>query len=286
MDRGSDDYRLLDFGDGRKLEQFGPYVLDRPAPAAEGVSRRDESSWRRADAVFVRGEGDQGTWRRAGDMPESWTISCAGLCLEIKPTPFGHVGFFPEQIANWQWIATQVSQARRPLKVLHLFAHTGGATLAAAAAGAEVVHVDSARNTVGWARRNAQYSGLAEAPIRWIVEDAARFARREWKRGNRYDAVILDPPSFGHGGKRETWKIDSDLPELLRTCAELTSDDRAFLLLTCHTPGFESGRLRSLLAEALESESGARLEAAPLTVKDANGRELPSGYVARWSNRG
>jgi 23S rRNA (cytosine1962-C5)-methyltransferase len=278
-----DDYRLLDFGHGRKLEQIGPYVLDRPSPAAEHASpRENDSTWRQADGRFERHGGERGTWRWTSDVPESWTISFAGLRLEIKPTPFGHVGFFPEQFANWTWIAEQIGRHAGPLKVLNLFAHTGGSTLAAAAAGAEVVHVDSARNTVGWARRNAALSGLADAPIRWIVEDAVRFVRREVKRGNRYHAAILDPPTFGHGAKRDTWKLQNDLPELLQLCGELTADRRAFVLLTCHTPGYESERLRSLLAETLGVSDDARIEAAPLSLKDPRGRELLGGYTASW----
>ncbi|MDA1051669.1 MAG: class I SAM-dependent methyltransferase [Planctomycetota bacterium] len=220
----------------------------------------------------------------AGALPSTWTIKHGELVFELQPTPFGHVGVFPEQAANWDWIAKQVARESRPLRVLNLFAYTGGSTLAAAAAGAEVVHVDSAKNTVAWARRNAELSGLSEKPIRWIAEDAKKFAARELRRGNRYDAVILDPPSYGHGAKGETWKITRDLHPLLTTCAKLTEGHRAFMLLTCHSPGFESPEVEAILADAVFGTCQAGATARPLTLTCIDGRQLPSGVVARWPN--
>src|SRR5215469_2034541 len=216
------DYQLVDFGRGRKLEQFGAYLLDRPSPAAEGQDRSDPQAWKLATARYDRTAGEHGDWRPvaadAPPLPERWTARYGPISLELKPTDFGHLGVFPEQAGNWDWIAGQIARAGRRLKVLNLFGYTGASTLAAAAAGAEVVHVDAARNTVDWARRNAEQSGLAPAPIRWIHEDAVTFVRRELKRNNGYDAVILDPPSYGHGAKAQTWKIDQ-LPALLADCA-------------------------------------------------------------------
>ncbi|NUQ64965.1 MAG: class I SAM-dependent methyltransferase [Pirellulales bacterium] len=267
-------YQLLDFGEGRRLERFGPLVLDRASPAAEKEGKGDPDAWRRADARF-----DQ-TWQCRGDLPERWAIAHGKVMFELKRTEFGHLGVFPEQAANWDWLEERLRAERAPIKVLNLFAYTGGSTLAAAAAGAEVVHVDAARNIVAWARRNGELSGLADAPIRWIAEDAMKFVRRELRRGNRYDAVILDPPSYGHGAHGEVWRLSKHLPKLLAMCDELTAGRRRFVLLTCHTPGFGPERLRDILAETL-GDLGTVL-AAELTIRAATGRRLPAGVVARW----
>ena len=198
------------------------------------------------------------------------------------------MGLFPEQAENWEWILEQcrlsVSQrpAERP-KILNLFAYTGGSTLAAAAAGAEVVHVDAAKNVVAWARRNAELSGLADAPVRWIAEDAVKFVKRELRRGNRYDAVILDPPSYGHGPRGEVWRLAKHLPRLLSLCGELTAGRLQFMLLTCHTPGYDAAALREMLLEAVGGEGTAA--ARQLTLRSAAGRELPSGVAVRWAKR-
>jgi 23S rRNA (cytosine1962-C5)-methyltransferase len=277
-----DQYQLLDFGAERKLERFGNYLLDRYSPPAEDVRKSNSAEWKNVHARFERTEGDEGRWKPADALPATWTIAHAELTFELQATPFGHVGVFPEQAANWDWIAKQVTRASRPLRVLNLFAYTGGSTLAAAVAGAEVVHVDSAKNTVAWARRNAELSGLADKPIRWIAEDAKKFAERELRRGNRYDAVILDPPSYGHGPKGEAWKITRDLHPLLTTCAELTEGQRAFMLLTCHSPGFDPPEVEAMLADAVFGTCQAGATARSLTISCVDGRELPSGVVARW----
>ena len=277
-----DQYELIDFGDGRRLERFGGVLVDRPCPAAEGLAQSDADLWTDADARYEQIVGSEGDWRSRQPLPEPWSIGHDSLTLELKPTPFGHLGIFPEQAPHWGWIAERVSRAGRPLKVLNLFAYTGGSTLAAAAAGAEVVHVDAARNIVAWARHNAERSGLADAPIRWIVEDAATFVRREVKRKNQYDAVILDPPSYGHGPQGEVWKIEADLITLLEGCRELTRTSRALMLLTCHSPNFGPAELEAALAEAVCGHCGAGAEASDMTIDTADGRRLPSGAVARW----
>ena len=315
-------YELLDFGDGRKLERFGPSTLDRPCAAAEGAPKARPELWRAATARYDRTQGDQGVWTPKSSLPPNWSVSflidlnsrgptarrplpatttiAARWCpvaaneqskpitltFQLHASPFGHVGVFPEQRENWEWIARQVvkSQAalRRPLRVLNLFAHTGGSTLAAAAAGAEVVHIDAARNIVDRARRNAEISGLADRTIRWIAEDAARFCQRELKRGNRYDAAILDPPSYGHGPKGEPWKIADDLLPLLTLCGELTADRRAFVVVTCHTPGMGPAELAAYLAEGIVGHCGQPPDAGELFLTTRGGRRLPSGVVARW----
>lgn len=310
-------YELLDFGEGRKLERFGGCVIDRPSPAAEGAAcALDKRVWSRADARFERIAHDEGEWQVARESQEPWFVEHGAWRLELKRTEFGHVGVFPEQAENWDWLERQTRAAGRPLKILNLFAYTGASTLAAAAAGASVVHVDAARNTVGWASRNARHSDLAEAPIRWIVEDAARFVRREVRRGNTYDAVILDPPSYGHGPKGEPWKLGEQLMPLLCDCAVLlglqpapaavaakasmraASDvagaaDRddvvsqehaaAFVLLTCHSPGFGPAELGACLSDAFFGSCGPRVEAKRLKLRVGDGRSLDAGVVARWS---
>ena len=291
----SGEYELLDFGEGRKLEQFGPHIIDRPAPAAETTRRFQPDAWSRAAARFElygdqRG-GERGRWIPADALPERWTIAFGPMRLELKATDFGHLGVFPEQAENWDWIAEQVQAAAKAgqrLKVLNLFAHTGGTTLAAAIAGAEVVHVDSSKSAVAWARRNAELSGLTDAPIRWIVEDAPRFVRRELNRGNYYDAVILDPPSYGHGPAGETWKLESDLPDLLRVCAELTARRLQLLLLTCHTPVVTPEQAKTLLIQAAESvdqtaATAAAISGRGLELKRPDGAALSCGVVARCS---
>jgi 23S rRNA (cytosine1962-C5)-methyltransferase len=290
----ADDYALLDFGDGGKLERFGQFILDRPCPAAEGVRRADPDAWRRATARFeLTGEqrgGQRGRWLPDGVLPASWAIAIDALRFEIKPTDFGHVGLFPEQITNWRWIAERVQSQIAPQaaggarpRILNLFAYTGGSTLAAAAVGAEVVHVDSSRAAVAWARRNAELSGLSAAPIRWIVEDAARFVRRELARCRQYDGIILDPPSYGHGPAGEVWKLEADLPPLLVDCARLCAARHRWLLLTCHTPQITELTGRELVAAGIENTAAGASEAISvreLTLASANGRPLGCGIVA------
>lgn len=279
-----DQYQLVDFGEGRRLERFGNLLLDRPAPAVEGLAKSDRQLWNTATARFERGDGDAGRWQSSHELPEKWHVGHGSLTLELKLTQLGQVGLFPEQAENWDWIGQQASRKREsdaPLRVLNLFAYTGGSTLAAACAGAEVTHVDAARNIVAWARHNAELSGLASAPIHWIVEDAAKFVKREIRRGNRYDAVILDPPSYGHGARGEVWRLANDLPHLLELCGELTAGRRQFILMTCHTPDFGPSRLRRMMVEALGPAEPGHLAAHELTIEAANGREFPCGVAVR-----
>ncbi len=274
-------YQLMDFGDARRLERFGEYVLDRPCPAAQGIQKADPGKWNSADARYAKNDSGDGNWRSKNRMPLSWMIHHGRVQMELKLTDFGHVGVFPEHAGNWDWITRQLKAAGEPLKVLNLFAYTGGATLACAAAGAEVVHVDSAQNSVLWARRNTEASGLGDASIRWITEDSLKFVARELKRGNKYHGVVLDPPSYGHGPKGEVWKIQEHLPELLENCAELTRHDRRFILLSCHTTGYVPADLKRILKEAKITKG--KIQAGGLAVRSVDGRNLPSGIAARWS---
>jgi 23S rRNA (cytosine1962-C5)-methyltransferase len=284
----SEHYELLDFGAGRKLERFGAVVLDRPSPAAEDFAKLQPKLWREATARYERTQGDKGVWRPHGAVPDHWKVSfdTSAITFQLQVSPFGHIGVFPEQHENWEWIARRVGKAQvtlgRPLKVLNLFAYTGGSTIAAASAGAKVVHIDAARNIVDRARANAALSGLADRPIRWITEDAAKFCRREFKRGNRYDAVILDPPTYGHGPNGESWNIADDLLPLLALCGELTAENRMLIVVTCHTPGIGPAELAAYLAEGFFGNCAASPASGEMLLKTSDGRKLPSGVYVRW----
>lgn len=287
----SGDYELLDFGEGRKLERFGSILLDRPSPAAEGTVRSRPGFWTKSAARFRGSRAGDGRWEPETRRwtPADWDFVHVGeapIRLRLEALPSGQVGVFPEQRENWEWIARQVARPEAvegpPRRVLNLFAYTGASTLAAAAAGAHVVHVDAARNIVERARENARLSDLADRPIRWITEDAIKFCQRELKRGNRYDAVILDPPSYGHGPQGEPWKIGQHLLPLLKLCGELTAASRAFVLVTSHSPGIGPAELAAYLAEGIFGHCGQPPSAGELYLETLDDRRLPSGVFARW----
>ncbi len=274
------EYQLVDFGAGRKLERFGSHLVDRPAPAATAAKVADPAAWSAVAARYDRVAAAEGKWTIAAAVPDAWTIHWREVALELKLTDFGHLGLFPEHAKSWAWLVEQIALAQRQLTVLNLFAYTGGATLAMAAAGARVVHVDSARSVVAWARRNAEQSGLSAAPIRWIVEDAPKFVRRELARGNHYDAVVLDPPSYGHGPKGEPWKFDAGVADLVRDCVRLGGDRLQFMLLACHTAGFSSRQAEGLLSSTTDGVGRVAVEAVELS--SGSGRRLPCGIAASW----
>ncbi|TWU29658.1 class I SAM-dependent methyltransferase [Bythopirellula polymerisocia] len=287
MPKDEPTYELIDFGDGRKLERFGAWVLDRPAPGENGPPSHPDL-WKSATAQYTGGRATEGTWKPA---IKKWAESSVDFPVKLaedvdfrillSPLPSGQIGVFPEQLGNWQWIAKQ-SIKTPAAKVLNLFGYTGGSTLAAAVAGAEVTHVDAAKSMVARARENAVLSGLSEAPIRWIVEDAVKFCQREVKRGNFYDAVILDPPSYGHGPKGENWSIKRDLLPLLSLCGELMAGHPKFVLLTCHTPGMGAAELSAYLSDGLFGHCGQPPECGRLNLKTSGDRKLVSGEFARW----
>ena len=278
---------MLDFGAGRKLEQFGSIVIDRPAPAATGEPR-DPTLWETADWQFRGDKIGGGEWTaRDPDSEETSLIDCpigdnGGFRLALDRLPNGQVGLFPEQFPNWKWIANRATRAGRTIRLLNLFGYTGGSTLAAAVAGAEVTHVDASRPAVKLARRNAELSGLGDQPIRWVVEEAVKYAAREVKRGSHYDAIVLDPPSYGHGPKGEAWQLTRDLPKLLRLCRDLTQGAPQFVLLTCHTQGIGQAELSAYVADGMFGHCGAPPKTERLWLRTAGGRKLPSGISARW----
>ncbi len=273
------DYELVDFGEGRKLERFGECLLDRPCPAAVGEVLAKPQAWGEAAARYDGQRAADGKWLEKF----AETVVDAGFGkFGLAPLPSGQVGLFPEQFSNWEWIAEQCRRAAEPLRVLNLFAYTGGSTLAAASAGAEVTHVDSAKGMVARARANAEISGLGDRPVRWIVEDAVKFCQREVKRENAYDAVVLDPPSYGHGPKGEAWSIRRDLLPLLELCGKLTEGHRRFVLCTCHTPEIGAAELSATLSDGLFGHCGQPPRVGTLYLKTVEGRKLASGEFGRW----
>lgn len=275
-------YNLIDSGHGRKLEQFGPYRISRPCAQAVWNPRLPAGEWKQAHATFTR-EGDS-KWTTVGQLPDFWTITVADISFKISTTDFGHLGIFPEQRLFWEWIQRTIKAAKikRPtINVLNLFAYSGGSTLAAAKGGAHVCHLDASKGMVSWARENAELSGLKEAPIRWIIDDVNKFLAREVRRGVRYDAIILDPPSFGRGAKGEVFKIEDHLPLILKDCQSLLSDNPLFILFTCHSPGFSPIVMHHLLSQMMASHPG-NIDTGEMILEGQGALPLPSGVYARW----
>ena len=275
------EYEVLDTSRGEKLERWGEYLLIRPDPQVIWETEKKHPGWRRPDAHYHRSTKGGGEWEFF-TLPEQWEIHYRDLTFRLKPFSFKHTGLFPEQAANWDWFSDKIRKAGRPIKVLNLFAYTGGATLAAAQAGAAVTHVDAAKGMVQWAKENAAASGLEEAPIRWLVDDCVKFAEREIRRGNRYDAVIMDPPSYGRGPKGEIWKMEDMVFSLIRLCTRLLSDRPLFFLVNSYTTGLSPAVLTYMMTIALAS-FGGRTEAQDLGLRVAStGLALPCGASGRW----
>ena len=277
------DYALLDAGEGRRLERFGDVVLDRPAPSTVGKARRDPAAWASADARFDRDEGAAtGAWLPVGSLPPHWTIIVDDITLELRPTRAGGVGVFPEHVAVARWAAGRAgaiaAAAGRPAAVLNLFAHTGLATLALARAGALVTHVDSSRPAVAWARRNAELSGLADRPIRWLIDDAGRFVAREARRGRRYDGVLLDPPTYGHGPRGTAWRLEDDLADLLASLPAILAERRWFVVCTAHAAGLPGPALEAIVQSGLGLGRGST-ELRELTLAADGGARIAAGWV-------
>jgi 23S rRNA (cytosine1962-C5)-methyltransferase len=283
-----DEYELVDSGGGRKLERFGEFLLVRPEPQAKWRAAVSARRWEAAGGEFVKPKaGQRSEWRFRKAIPVRWAMRRKNLKFWVQPAPSGHVGVFPDQACHWDWIEDVTKSAVRPVKVLSLFGHTGLATLAAAAAGAEVTHVDASRPAVASARENQSLSELVERPIHWIVEDALTFVRREARRGNRYDAMVLDPPKFGRGPGGELWKLEESLPELLAACGKVLSASPVFILLNVYATVLTRGRiekeaeqLRSWLQE-MPRDSGAKIIVGELGIDDAAGRRISASVFAR-----
>ena len=275
------DYELLDASDGERLERWGSYILRRPDPQIIWKNTNKNGSWNAADAIYKRSSKGGGGWTK-NDLPAQWQISYGSLRFVLKPMGFKHTGLFPEQAANWDWFSKLIREAGHPIKVLNLFAYTGGATVAAAAAGASVVHVDAAKGMVAQAKENAALSGLADAPIRYIVDDCKKFIEREIRRGNKYDGIIMDPPSYGRGPTGEVWKIEESIDELVALTAKVLSDKPLFFLLNSYTTGLSASTMKYISAiRLLNNRQGvAEADELGLPVKDT-GLALPCGSSVR-----
>ena len=277
-----EDYELLDASDGERLERWGKYVLRRPDPQIIWKNSATHKAWNKADATYKRSSSGGGGWSK-NTLPATWNISYGELTFCLKPMGFKHTGLFPEQAANWDWFSELIRNAHRPIKVLNLFAYTGGATVAAAKAGASVVHVDAAKGMVAQAKENAALSGLADAPIRYIVDDCKKFVEREIRRGNKYDAVIMDPPSYGRGPSGEVWKIEDSVDELITLTSQLLSNDPLFFLVNSYTTGLSPAAMQYILGLKVVSRYGGRLESEELGLRvSATGLAIPGGASARW----
>ena len=279
------DYEVLDTSCGEKLERWGDYLLVRPDPQVIWDTPKRHIGWRKRNGHYHRSTKGGGEWEFF-DLPKQWSISYDSLKLtfNLKPFSFKHTGLFPEQAANWDWFSEKIRTAGRKVKVLNLFAYTGGATLAAAAAGASVTHVDASKGMVTWAKENAKASGLEEAPIRWLVDDCQKFVEREIRRGNHYDAIIMDPPSYGRGPKGEIWKIEDAIHPLVKLCVKLLSTDPLFFLINSYTTGLHPAVLAYLLGTELRDFHGSvDAKEVGLPVKES-GLVLPCGASGRWES--
>jgi 23S rRNA (cytosine1962-C5)-methyltransferase len=275
------DYELLDSGNGLKLERYGSFVLSRPDPQALWQPLL-KNEWQSADAIFIR-KGKHVEWKKKKTFPAAWPINFGGLTFEIRPSSFKHTGLFPEHRGSWEWMAKQIEKRKEPTKVLNLFGYTGGATLACAKANAEVCHVDGSKMAIAWARKNQELSGLPEKPIRWILDDAVMFLKREVKRGNTYDAIVMDPPAFGHGAKGEVWKIEENFQELMELCFQVLSDKPLFFLINGYASGYSPIAYQNNLLPLTE-KFGGEIETGELAIKESkSGRLLPCGIFARWT---
>ena len=280
------EYELLDCSGGEKLERWGKYTLLRPDPQAIWNTPRTLPGWTRPDARYARSRTGGGEWT-SKKVPDRWQIHYRDLTFQIGLMNFKHTGVFPEQAANWDWAREQIKRAGRPVSVLNLFAYTGGATVACAAAGASVCHVDAARGMVAWARENAKSSGLESAPIRWIVDDCGKFVEREIRRGRRYDAVIMDPPSYGRGPSGEIWKLEENLWPFVNLVSGVLSDDPLFFLINSYTTGLAPSVLTYILETVVSKRWGGRTHSQELGLPVTDtGLVLPCGATGRWTSQG
>jgi 23S rRNA (cytosine1962-C5)-methyltransferase len=281
---GWGDYQLLDCGGGRKLERYGPFRVARPEPQCLWTPRLAEAAWSSADAAFdPSDEEDAGRWRFTKPIDQRFPLAWKGVRFYGRFTSFRHLGFFPEQAANWAWLDEEIRAGGGALRILNLFGYTGVASLVAAAAGAAVTHIDASKRAIGWARENAELAGLSDRPVRWICEDARKYCQREVRRGSRYEGIILDPPKYGRGPEGEVWKLYEDLPELMRICAELLSDKARFLIANVYAERISGLALACLLKESLAGRSG-RIDWGELAlVEDGGDRAVGLSFYARWT---
>jgi 23S rRNA (cytosine1962-C5)-methyltransferase len=275
------EYEVIDCSNGEKLERWGDYILVRPDPQVIWDTPKTRKEWRRKNGHYHRSKKGGGEWEFF-DLPQQWDLHYKNLTFHLKPFSFKHTGLFPEQAVNWDWFSEKIKHANRPVKVLNLFAYTGGATLAAA--GASVTHVDASKGMVTWAKENAVASGLKDAPIRWLVDDCVKFVEREIRRGNHYDAIIMDPPSYGRGPKGEIWKIEEAIHPLVKLCTQLLSNDPLFFLINSYTTGLQPAVLAYLLGTEMKRFHGKVMAEEIGLPVSSNGLVLPCGASGRWES--
>lgn len=279
------DYEVIDTSGGEKLERWGDYILVRPDPQVIWDTPKKAKGWKKMNGHYHRSSKGGGEWEFF-NLPNTWQIRYGELVFNLQPFKFKHTGLFPEQAVNWDWFSEKIRNAKRPVKVLNLFAYTGGATLAAAAAGASVTHVDASKGMVSWAKENAAVSGLSEAPIRWLVDDCVKFVEREIRRGNKYDGIIMDPPSYGRGPKGEIWKIEEKIHPFIQLCTQILSDDPLFFLINSYTTGLQPAVLSYMLNTELVKKAGGKVEAQEIGLPvSSNGLVLPCGASGRWEKQ-
>ena len=281
------DYEVIDSSNGEKLERWGKYILVRPDPQVIWDTPKKEEGWKNKNAHYHRSSKGGGEWEFF-DLPKQWQINYKDLTFQLQPFSFKHTGLFPEQAVNWEWFRNLINNRKkqnpdRPIKVLNLFAYTGGATISAAKAGAAVTHIDASKGMVTWAKENAVLSGLKDAPIRWIVDDCVKFVEREIRRGNRYDGIIMDPPSYGRGPKGEIWKIEEKIYPFIQLCAQILSEDPLFFLVNSYTTGLQPAVLSYMMGTELVPRFGGHVEAEEIGLPvSGNGLILPCGASGRW----
>lgn len=279
------DFELLDLSAGEKLERWGNFVLQRPDPQVIWPEKGDSKLWQKADAIYHRSEAGGGRWEFKKNLPEKWTVSYKNLKFYVKTMGFKHTGLFPEQAVNWDFMMDKIKEAKHPINVLNLFAYTGAASVACAAAGASVCHVDAAKEIVHRAKENLELSGLKEKPVRFITDDVIKFVKREIRRGRKYDGIVMDPPSFGRGPSGELWKLENQLYGLIELCAQILSDKPIFFLINSYTTGFAPGILENLLKIHVSSKHGGKVSSDTLGIPvSSSNLVLPCGIVARWES--
>lgn len=278
------DYEILDMADGEKLERWNNIYLVRPDPQIIWKEKSYPEKWKLAYARYNRSNTGGGNWQRYKKIPDVWQVKYKDLTFNIKPMGFKHTGLFPEQAVNWDWMISKIKNANRPIKVLNLFAYTGGATVACSYAGASVCHVDSSKGMVTWAKENITSSGLADRPVRYIIDDVTKFVQREIRRGKKYDAIIMDPPSYGRGKNGEVWQFENNIADLVELCSQVLSDKPLFFLINSYTTGISSKVLENILTLKLHKRNG-KLSSGEigLPMKDSN-LILPCGIYGRWED--
>ena len=278
------DYEVIDTGDGEKLERWADVVLRRPDPQAIWPKQR-EALWQKADAWYHRSTKGGGEWEFFRALPERWTVRYGDLSFYVRPTGFKHTGLFPEQAVNWDWMADLIRASKRPIKVLNLFGYTGGATVACAAAGAHVTHVDAAKGMVQWAGENRRLSGVDDTAVRWIIDDALKFVQREARRGSFYQGILMDPPSYGRGPGGEVWKLENELYGLVDACEKVLADDALFMLINSYTTGLQPAVLNNMLTMTVARHRSGAVSADEIVLPVTCGGVLPCGASGRWVGR-